>query len=171
MKKIVSVFVVAFFLAMPIFSFAKNYPLNQTLGGSLSSSDLEIHLAGNVTKQIQPDGKEKYLYTYKIYYAGKKPILFQWTILDLVLSGRYDFPFIFPMTDGKSYEFTLLSDEAPIWANGKARIFRQLTPETGIEESLKEIGATASKHDFYILSPGGGQPGPLPPSLLEPLPE
>ncbi|OGF82864.1 hypothetical protein A2924_01510 [Candidatus Giovannonibacteria bacterium RIFCSPLOWO2_01_FULL_44_16] len=171
MKKIIFVFVVAFFLAVPAFSFAENYPLNKTLGGSISSGDAEIHLTGNVTKQIQPDGKEKYLYTYKIYYTGKEPILFQWTILDRVLSGRYNFPFIFPMTDGKSYEFTLLSNEAPIWANGHARMFRQLTPASTLEYALKETGATSSKHDFYILSPGGGQPGPLPPSLLEPLPE
>lgn len=145
------------------------YPLNYELSGGLSNGHDTASLEHKVTKETNKDGKIVYRYYYKVSYTGKEQILFMWTILDRVLSGRFAFPHIFPMETGKVYEFTLESDEAPIFISGHAKVMRKVWPS--LRDHFEKEGLSVSQYDFYILSPGGGQSGPLPPSFLKPLGE
>ncbi|MBI2639993.1 MAG: hypothetical protein HYW90_03860 [Candidatus Sungbacteria bacterium] len=157
-------------MSLPSYVFGNDsnaYPLNNALGGSLSSGDNTVYLENKVVPETAADGKVTYTYSWKVRYEGREPILFMWTVLDRVLSGRFAFPNVLPMKNGDIYEFVLSSNEAPVWANGKAMMFQK----RDMKDMLNPEGITGLNYEYYVLSPGGSQPGPLPPSLLKPLDE
>ena len=157
-------------LFAPVVGAAEPYPINQKpIGGSLGTGAGEVHLAHDVKTSVRTDGKTVYTYTYQISFTGREDMLFQWTILDRVLSGRYAFPHIFKIQNGKTYEFSLVTDEAPVDAPGEARLFRKSSEKILNETQEDNWRVHSSAVEVYILSPGGGHEGPLPLSVLRPL--
>lgn len=167
---LVATLLIALFNLAAFAEATEHYPINRSLiGGSLGNGHGTVHLAHAVKTSILPNGKTTYTYTYQISFVGTEDMLFQWTILDRVLSGRYAFPHIFKIRNGKTYTFTLITNETPILAPGHASLFSKYLEKILLYTPEANWSIRSSEVDMYILSPGGGHGGPLPPSVLQPL--
>jgi len=116
-----ALFVAMFFLAISVIGSAhasESYPLNQTIGGSISSGDdLTIETACLVTKK-----EDTYTYAITVTYKSNTRRLLSWNYLDWILSqypnalkSRYANPHLFPLAAGSGrYLFIFDSKEKPV---------------------------------------------------------
>lgn len=147
----------------------------------------QIHIQYKV-HYVSESGTYLYLYTIehetliseKGYYDpltpwdGSSAALFSWTILDRVLGGGNVAQLMFlPLGQMKKYTFGIESKEAPVWAEGKAKIFSRFNHEPSHDSVFKDRGVHFSPAEIYVPRPllgfGNGMiPAPLPPSFVNP---
>lgn len=151
--------------ARPVTISEEPYQLGINNGGSLGGNKAEVTVSCKAVKSKKPG---EYLYSFVIKNSGEDFFLFQFDLLNYVLSGRYNFPSVFDMPKGRIYTFTLTSKEAPILVQGYASMFRKTVTSGERKFQQDNTNVTVSSIDFWILNPGGDFYCPLPPSLLRP---
>lgn len=151
--------------ARPVTISQEPYQLGSRQGGALGSNKAKVTVSCMAVKSKKSD---EYFYSFVIKNSGEDFFLFQFDLLNYVLSGRYNFPNVFDMPKGKTFTFTLTSKEAPILAGGYASMFRKNTTKGERKFLQYDMSLTVSGIDFWVLSPGSDFECPLPPSLLNP---
>jgi hypothetical protein len=119
------------------------YPLDKWMEGGLSGGDNAIEVKSRVTKL-----KDHYLYVYEIANKSKaQTFLVNWTVPDH-FDGFGEFSTLWELKAGEHKLIMLKHKEPPVWwSRGTLRAFRR-------------------KDAAFHFSMGGGQPGPLPQSLM-----